>query len=83
MARSARTPVEHSDAALGDAGRLRAVILYTLIIHALVGESGSVVTTSAEAYCPFGGIETLYTLISSGGTYVSHTEGWQRFVRNL
>ena len=31
------------------------------------------VTTSAEDYCPFGGIETIYTFISSGGTYVSHT----------
>jgi polyferredoxin len=48
-------------------------ILYTLVIHVLVGEEGSIVTTSAEAYCPFGGIETLYTFISSGGTYVSHT----------
>lgn len=48
-------------------------ILYTVVIHALVGEDGGVVTTSAEAYCPFGGIETLYTFLSSGGTYVSHT----------
>jgi len=48
-------------------------ILYTLVIHALVGEGGNVVTTSAEAYCPFGGIETLYAFISSGGAYVSHT----------
>jgi polyferredoxin len=50
-------------------------IAYTLVIHVLVGEDGGIVTTSAEAYCPFGGIETLYTYIyiSSGGTYVSHT----------
>src|SRR5581483_11943734 len=48
-------------------------ILYTLVIHTLVGEGGSVITTSAEAYCPFGGLETLYTFVSSGGTYVSHT----------
>lgn len=48
-------------------------ILYTVVIHALIGEGGGVVTTSAEAYCPFGGIETIYTFISSGGTYVSHT----------
>ncbi|MBK9713337.1 MAG: 4Fe-4S binding protein [Kouleothrix sp.] len=49
------------------------LILYTLVIHTLVGEGSGVVTTSAEAYCPFGGIETLYTYLSSGGRLVSHT----------
>src|SRR5512145_919181 len=48
-------------------------ILYTLVIHMLVGESGSIVTASPEAYCPFGGIETLYTYVASGGTLISHT----------
>jgi polyferredoxin len=48
-------------------------ILYTLVIHAVVGESGSLITASPEAYCPFGGIETLYTYLSSGGSFVSHT----------
>jgi polyferredoxin len=48
-------------------------ILYTLIIHAIVGESGSLITASPEAYCPLGGIETLYTYLNSGGTFISHT----------
>jgi hypothetical protein len=48
-------------------------ILYTVALHLLVGEQGGVITTSAEAYCPFGGLETLYTFVSSGGTLVSHT----------
>lgn len=48
-------------------------ILYTLVVHALVGEGSGAITTSAEAYCPFGGLETLYTYVSSGGTLVSHT----------
>lgn len=48
-------------------------ILYTVALHLLVGEEGGVITTSAEAYCPFGGLETLYTFVRSGGTLVSHT----------
>lgn len=48
-------------------------ILYTVALHLLVGEQGGVITTSAEGYCPFGGLETLYTFVSSGGTLVSHT----------
>lgn len=48
-------------------------ILATVVIHLLVGEEGGVITTSAEAYCPFGGLEALYTFVSSGGTLVSHT----------
>ncbi len=48
-------------------------IAYTVIIHTIVGENGTTVTASAEAYCPFGGLETLYKYISTGGSYVSHT----------
>lgn len=48
-------------------------ILYTMAVHALVGESGELISASPEAYCPFGGIETLYSFISSGGRFVSHT----------
>jgi len=48
-------------------------ILGIAIRHILVGETGAVVTASWEAYCPFGGLETLYTFISSGGKTVSHT----------
>jgi polyferredoxin len=48
-------------------------ILYTAIIHTLVGEGSGVITASAEAYCPFGGLETLYKFITGGGSFVSHT----------
>jgi polyferredoxin len=48
-------------------------ILGTILTHVLVGENGTTITTSAEAYCPFGGLETLYNFITSGGNFVSHT----------
>jgi polyferredoxin len=48
-------------------------ILYTVLVHVLAGESDNLITASPEAYCPFGGIETLYTYLSSGGSFVSHT----------
>ncbi len=47
-------------------------ILYTVVVHTLVGEGGDTITASAEAYCPFGGFETLYRYITSGGT-IQHT----------
>jgi 4Fe-4S binding domain len=47
-------------------------ILYTLVVHAVVGESGSIFTAAPEAYCPLGGIGTLHTSLSSGGTFISH-----------
>jgi len=49
-----------------------AFILGIAIRHTLVGEAGAVVTASWEAYCPFGGVETLYKFITGGGT-ISHT----------
>lgn len=48
-------------------------ILYTAIVHTVVGEDSGLVTASAEAYCPFGGLETLYKYITGGGSFVSHT----------
>ena len=48
-------------------------ILYTAIVLRIVGEGGAVAAASPEAYCPFGGFETLYKLITSGGKFVSHT----------
>jgi len=48
-------------------------ILYTVVIHAIVGEESGTLTTAAEAYCPFGGLETLYKYITGGSTFVSHT----------
>jgi polyferredoxin len=48
-------------------------ILDITLQHVLVGESSSNVTASPEAYCPFGGLETLYKYITSGGSIVAHT----------
>ncbi|MGQ9768618.1 MAG: 4Fe-4S binding protein [Anaerolineae bacterium] len=51
------------------------VFLFIAIIairHVLVGESGAIITTSWEAYCPMGGLETLYKLVTTGGSFVSH-----------
>jgi polyferredoxin len=41
--------------------------------HFFVGESSASVVASWEAYCPLGGLETLYKYVVSGGSYVSHT----------
>jgi polyferredoxin len=48
-------------------------ITYVTIIHVLAGEGAGNITASPEAYCPFGGLETLYKYVTSGGTFVSHT----------
>ncbi|NTU85070.1 MAG: 4Fe-4S binding protein [Chloroflexales bacterium] len=37
--------------------------------HIVYGDT----TASPEAFCPFGGLETLYTYLSSGGRTISHT----------
>jgi polyferredoxin len=50
-----------------------AFITFTVVQHTLVGEGGESTTASAEAFCPFGGLETLYKYVSSGGNYVPHT----------
>ncbi|MCX6054760.1 MAG: 4Fe-4S binding protein [Chloroflexi bacterium] len=48
-------------------------ITYLIIRNAIVGENSGVVTTSPEAYCPFGGLETLYKYITTGTSFISHT----------
>jgi polyferredoxin len=48
-------------------------ILFITLQHVIIGEDGAIVTASPEAYCPFGGLETLYKYLSAGGTFVSHT----------
>ena len=48
-------------------------ILFVSIRHVVVGEGSGIITASAEAYCPFGGLETLYKYITGGGSFVSHT----------
>jgi polyferredoxin len=50
-----------------------AFIAFITIQHVVIGENGLVVTATAEAFCPFGGIETLYKYLTAGGTFISHT----------
>lgn len=50
-----------------------AFIAAIAIRHLLVGEGGTIITASWEAYCPMGGLETLYKYITTGGNFVSHT----------
>jgi polyferredoxin len=50
-----------------------AFILFLGIQHVVIGENGPVVTASPEAFCPFGGLETLYKYLTTGGSLVSHT----------
>jgi len=49
-----------------------AFITYIAFRHHLVGEGGAVITASWEAYCPMGGLESLYKFIVTGGKYVPH-----------
>ncbi|MHC1785258.1 MAG: 4Fe-4S binding protein [Anaerolineaceae bacterium] len=48
-------------------------ILFLVAQHIIIGEDGAVVTPSAEAFCPFGGLETLYKYFTEGGSFVAHT----------
>src|SRR5512142_785755 len=48
-------------------------IAFFAIQHVIIGEDSGIVTASAEAFCPFGGLETIYKYISTGGSYVAHT----------
>jgi polyferredoxin len=48
-------------------------ILFLVLQHTLVGEGGGTAVPSAEAYCPFGGLETLYRYVISGSQTVPHT----------
>jgi polyferredoxin len=48
-------------------------IAYLAVQEVLVGEGGATVVSSPEAYCPFGGVETLYKFITTGGKTINHT----------
>ena len=48
-------------------------IFFVMARRALLGEGQGNVTPSAEAYCPFGGLESLYKFIVTGGGTVPHT----------
>lgn len=50
-----------------------AFIATIAIVHVVVGEDSGIITASSEAYCPFGGLETLYQYVASGGSTVPHT----------
>jgi polyferredoxin len=47
-------------------------IAFIAVRHTLVGEGGATITASWEAYCPMGGLESLYKYVTSGGKYVPH-----------
>ncbi|MBN9387462.1 MAG: 4Fe-4S binding protein [Chloroflexi bacterium] len=47
------------------------LIGYHVIGILVAGENSTI--TNPEAYCPFGGLETFYTFVSSGGHFVPHT----------
>ncbi len=47
-------------------------ILFIAIRHTVIGEEGAIITASWEAYCPMGGLESLYKFVTSGGKFVSH-----------
>ncbi len=77
--KSAPTPVAARRAKMELTQRLRRVtqfafaafILYTSVTHNLSTTDGA--TASIDALCPFGGLETLWRYISSGGQFVSKT----------
>ncbi|MBI5878057.1 MAG: 4Fe-4S binding protein [Chloroflexi bacterium] len=48
-----------------------AIILYFSVVHGLANIDG--VVPSIDALCPFGGLETAWQFISTGGQYVSKT----------
>ena len=51
---------------------LLAFIAFIALRHALVGEGSGQTTASWEAYCPMGGLESLYKYVVSGGRFVPH-----------
>ncbi len=48
-----------------------AFILYSSVLHSTAADEAT--TASIDALCPFGGLETLWKFISTGGQYVSKT----------
>jgi polyferredoxin len=48
-------------------------IFFITVQHVMAGEGSTNVTASPEAYCPFGGLESLYQFIVTGGSTVPHT----------
>jgi ferredoxin len=50
-----------------------AFIVVVTLRHELIGEDGLAIYPEPEAYCPFGGLETLYFYITTGGNTIRHT----------
>ncbi len=51
-----------------------AFIAYTVAVRTMVGEDSANIVASGEAFCPFGGFESLYAFTSSGGkVFIPHT----------
>ncbi len=47
------------------------LIAYHVVGNLVNGDNGSI--ANPEAYCPFGGLETAYNFVTTGGRYVAHT----------
>lgn len=65
--------LDHRAFRLGSQLGFAGFILWVTVQHLIVGEGGPTVTASPEAFCPFGGLETVYRYVSSGGAFVPHT----------
>lgn len=48
-------------------------IITVAVQNQMAGEGSATVVPEPEAFCPFGGLETLYLYITSGGQLVKHT----------
>ncbi len=50
-----------------------AFIAYVAVVHVAAGEAGETITASPEAFCPFGGLEGIWTYATSAGKTLPHT----------
>ena len=50
-----------------------AFVTFVVIQNTLAGENSAVVVPEPEAFCPFGGLETLYSYVTAGGQLIKHT----------
>lgn len=50
-----------------------AFIVHTTFVHVSAGETSQTITASPEAFCPFGGVESIWRYVTSGGKTVPHT----------
>ena len=50
-----------------------AFIAYVTFVHVSTGETSEAITASSEAFCPFGGIESIWQFVTTGGRTVPHT----------